>query len=160
MPAFRPSLVAAALLITSALPLSAQAESFVSYAASESVGMSFGASSNSISRSSDASSGRRHRDHFRAEGDYKLLELAAAEDRPGMARLKLQATTDRGEDNEFVLYVPQTVVQRTGLAAGQLVQAQARPYGVAFAQGQPRQPFFLVIDDAVQRELQTQPVTL
>jgi hypothetical protein len=31
---------------------------------------------------------------------------------------------------------------------------------VAFAQGQPRQPFFLVIDDAVQRELQTQPVTL
>ncbi len=158
----RHRLAVATLLLWGAVSLPAAADTFISFAASDSVAMSLGTSSASFGHSSDASSHRRHRDRDRrhAQGDYKLIEMAAAEDRPGMARLTLQATTDRGEDTELLLYLPQPVVDRHRLAAGQLVHAQQRPYGVAFAQGEPRQAFFLVIDDALQPDLQTQAVTL
>ncbi|MBL0086807.1 MAG: hypothetical protein IPP87_19145 [Ideonella sp.] len=160
MSSLRHRLVTTAMLLTGAIGLPAMADTFISFAASDSVAISLGTSSASFGHSSDASSHHRRHGFRHAQGDYKVIDLAAAEGRPGMARLTLQATTDRGEDTEFYLYLPQPVVERQRLAQGQLVQAQPRPYGVAFAQGEPRQPFFLVIDDALQRELQTQPVSL
>lgn len=156
----RHRLAVVALLLSGAVSLPAAADTFFSFAASDSVAMSLGTSSASFGHSSDASSHHRRHEFRQAQGEYKLIELAAAEDRPGMARLTLQATTDRGEDTELQLYLPQPVVERNRLTAGQLVHAQQRPYGVAFAQGEPRQAFFLVIDDALQRDLQTQAVAL
>lgn len=156
----RHRLAVIALLLAGAVSLPAAADTFISFAASDSVAISLGTSSASFGHSSDASSHHRRRDFRHAQGEYKLIDMAAAPDRPGMARLTLQATTDRGEDTELQLFLPQPVVERNRLATGQLVHAQQRPYGVAFAQGEPRQAFFLVIEDAQQRDLQTQAVTL
>jgi len=41
-----------------------------------------------------------------------------------------------------------------------VVHARARDYGFEFAQGTPRQAFFLVLRDEWLRELQTRPVSL
>ena len=46
------------------------------------------------------------------------------------------------------------------LAAGQVVQARHRPYGVEFAKAADGTAFFLALTDGWLRELQNNPVTL
>ena len=182
--------LAACALFAGAATQPAWAETMIVMSASESVSASVGASSNSFSRSSDGSS--RHGRHYRAEGDYKVIEVTAVADQPGTARLKLQALgerSERGEDAEFYLYLPQQVVDKSLISAGQLVTAQQRPYGVAFAHtpapartpalttvlttsattatttAAPQtvaapQAFYLVLDDDWHRELRSHPVVL
>ena len=139
--------IAACGLALSALPV--WAGSSVVSVSSESVG----SSSTSIERSSASISGNGNKV---AQGDYKVLEVAALEQRPDMLRVHLQATA--GSD-EFYLLLPRAAAERGAVATGQTLHAQQRPYGLAFATAAAKaEPFFLVLDDAWYRELDSRPV--
>lgn len=132
------------------------AASSTSSAVSDSVGASVGSVSGSLQRSSDSS-----RTTTVADGDYRVVEVAAVADRPGQLRLTLQAVAaDAAADAGFFLVLPAEVVERSRLGTGAVVSARQRPYGVEFAQGPQRQAFFLVLADDWYRELQTRAVTL
>lgn len=155
MATLRISLLSCALLLSvSATP--ALAASSTASMASDSASTSIGSVSDSFGKSSDSSG----KTNTAAAGDYKIVELAAAPDRPGVVRMKLQALAQQGADNELFLYLPQAVAEQSRLAAGDTVSAIARPYGLAFANGQSREEFFLVLNDDWLKELQTNPVTL
>ena len=135
--------------------LAAQAgSSSASSAASDSVG----SSSTSIQKSSDSSSAK---DKV-AQGEYTIMEMTAVAQQGDLMRLRLQAAAPL-QVQEFFLLLPRQAVERGQLATGELVLAQQRAYGLAFAaltaQG-AASPFFLVLDDAWYRELDSRPVTL
>lgn len=157
----------ATLAALHALAAPALAASTASVSISDSVSAAVGSVSDSLRRSSDSSTGK---DRV-AQGDYRIVEVAAAPERPGLARLTLQPET-AAEDMLF-LYVPQATVAQAALAAGQRVTATHRDYGVEFSRvsgagGQAGPagaaaaplPFFLVLDDTWYRELPSRPVTL
>ncbi|MBC7917346.1 MAG: hypothetical protein H7Y28_06025 [Rhodoferax sp.] len=118
---------------------------------------SIGSSSTSIEKSSNSISGG---DRRVAQGDYTVTEVAALEQRPGIMRVHLQAVD--GTD-DFYLLLPRQAVQRGALAPGQVIAAQQRPYGIAFAaagtNAEKSEPFFLVLDDAWYRELDSRPIS-
>jgi hypothetical protein len=145
----------AAVLCMAALP--AWAESSASSAVSDSGSASVGSLSDSIRNSSNSSSGDEKKV---AEGEYRVVELAQASEQPGQLRVRLQALDAHAADGEFVLVLPQAAAEQAGLAQGQVVAARQRPYGVEFSKGEPRQAFFLVLEDAWYRELQTRVVQL
>lgn len=132
----------------------ALAGSSASSASVDASSTSLGVASRSFDRSSDASSPRR----AVTQGDYRIVQVAQAEQRPGTLRLQLQAVAEAGAAGELVLYLPEPTWQSHGLAAGQVVQATPRPYGVEFAKADT--PFFLVLDDAWHQGLQARRVTL
>ena len=115
---------------------------------------SLGVASKSFDRSSDSSS----RERKTAQGEYRIVQVAQADQRPGTLRLQLQALAEPGAAGELVLYLPQVTLQQTQLAEGQVVTATPRPYGVEFAKAD--RPFFLVLNDDWYQGLQTRPVTL
>lgn len=114
------------------------------------------ASSTSVEKSSDSSTGNKGV----AEGPYKIIDVAAVPERPGMVRMKLQAVATPGADGEFFLYVPQQTFAQNRLAAGQTVLASQRPYGLEFAHADTRAAFFLVLNDDWFRDLASNPVVL
>lgn len=149
------SLAVAALV--PAHPAAAEASaSSASSTASSATSASIGSLSNSIQASSASSTPGNQV----TAGDYRVIELTAVEGRPDQLRLRLQALAVSGAQGEFFLFVPRTTVEQHRVETGQVIGARARPYGFEFAAGTPRQAFFLVVDDAWQRELRTTPVTL
>lgn len=148
----------AGLMLLCAVALPAAAESLASSASSQ-ISESVGSLSNSVQGSSNASSGERPV----AEGNYRVVELAAAPDQPGQLRLSLQAQAAAGTrpgDGVIYLELPQAVAVQQHLAAGQLITAHLRPYGVEFAQADTQRAFYLLLDDASLRELPSHAVTL
>lgn len=132
----------------------ALAASSASSASSDGSSASVGSLSTSIEKSSKSSS----KDDKVADGDYRIIEMAAVDRLPGKVRLTLQAVNKA--DGEFYLYVPQETVQQAGLAPGGVVSARQQAYGVQFAAGAPREAFFLVLRDDWYQDLQTKVVTL
>lgn len=132
----------------------AWAGSSASSASVDASSTSLGLASKSFDRSSDSSSGERKT----AQGDYRIVEVAQAAQRPGTLRLQLQALAEPGAAGALVLYLPAPAAQDHQLAAGQVVKATPRPYGVEFAKAET--PFFLVLDDDWYQGLQTRRVTL
>ena len=130
--------------------------SSASSASSEAGSASVGSLSTSLETSSNSSTGGKEV----AAGDYRLIEVADSAGRPDAVRLTLQAVPGTGAAGEFYLHVPRVTAERHGVAAGQLVNARTRPYGVEFALGAPRQAFFLLMDDAWYREMRTTVVTI
>ena len=143
---------AAAALLFASSP--GWAASSASSASSEAGSASIGSVSTSFEKSSDSSTA----DRKTAAGDYRMVELAEAPNRPGMARMKLQALADR--QAEFFLYLPQTAAEQSGLVAGAVVTVKERAYGFEFARQATQEAFFLVLSDDWLRELQTKVVTL
>ncbi len=143
---------AALLIVIGTAP--AWAGSSASSASVDASSTSLGVASKSFDRSSDSSSGERKT----AQGDYRIVQVALAEQRPGTLRLQLQAVADPSAAGALVLYLPEPTLQSHQLAAGQVVKATPRPYGVEFAQAD--KPFFLVLDDDWYQGLQTRRVTL
>ena len=131
----------------------AWAASSASSASSEGSSASVGSSSTSFEKSSDSSSPAEKK----AEGPYRIVQMAAADTQPDKMRLTLKAVNG---DHQFVLLVPQETVQQAGLAAGGVITARARDYGVQFALAGKAEPFFLVLDDARFDELKTRPVKI
>jgi len=124
--------------------------------ASESVGFSIGSISGSVQKSSGSSS----KTTDVAEGEYRVIDVAAVPERPGIVRLKIQALAEPGTDGEVFLYLPREAVEKSHLAEGNVVFARQRTYGIEFADGRTRQAFFLVLSDDWYLELQTKAVQL
>jgi len=124
--------------------------------ASDSSSTSVGSVSDSFRKSSDSSS----KDTRVADGDYRVVEIAQAADRPGRVRLTLQATDERDAENNFELFLPETVLQREPIAVGDTVRTRQRPYGLELAHGEKAQPFFLVLADEWMNELRARAVAL
>ncbi|MEN9544709.1 MAG: hypothetical protein RLZZ598_1542 [Pseudomonadota bacterium] len=148
----------ALLAVTSAPTLAAGASA--SSVGSSAVGgssASVGVSSDSIGTSSNKSSNSSKTEKV-AEGTYKVIELAAAEDRPGRMRLKLQPLVAGATAESFELYLPLATVEQARLAEGGLVAALHRPYGLEFAHADSGKAFFLVLHDGWHRDIASHPV--
>jgi hypothetical protein len=147
-------------LVLGSATLPASASGIASSASSEVSSAGSSGSSTSVEASSNSSSGK---DKV-AEGPYKIIEVAEALPRDGgtapAVRLKLQAQaqTAKAGGGDFFLYLPQAAYDRSRLGVGDVVLAQHRSYGLAFARDDSKEAFFLVLDDAWRRELQTKPV--
>lgn len=138
-----------------AVALPALASSTATSSLADSIATSVGSISDSVKGSSNSSS----RATGVAEGDYKVIQVAAAE-QPGNVTLTLQAVADATADGEVLVTVPQKAYDQSGLAPDHTVSVRHRPYGVEFANGQTRQAFFLALTADWYRELQNQPVRL
>ena len=139
------------LLAAGTLTAPAWADSLAS-SASSAASESVGSSSTSIQKSSNSSS----KNDRVAQGDYRVVDIAQAADRPGLLQLKLQGL--EATQGEFVLLMPQPAVVQAGVDTGKVVSVHERPYGLEFALAGAA--FFLVLDDAWHRELQTRVVQL
>jgi hypothetical protein len=133
-----------ALLATLALAATtaAQADSFVSSAAGAG-----SASSGSVSDSFKQSSGSSSGDDRRAEGRYRVTEVAQAD--AGKLRLTLQR--EGAEPVELTL--PEQALAARAVNVGDEVQATPQPYGIAFAHADTGKAFYLVLEDGWHREL-------
>lgn len=131
------------------------AASSAASSAAESLNTSVGSLSNSVSGSSKSSQNTPV-----AAGDYQLIQVAAAPDRPGFTQLTLRAAKAQDAANDVILSLPQKAFDNSGLAKGDTVAAREHAYGVEFANAQTRAAFFLVMNDAAYRELASHPVVL
>jgi hypothetical protein len=149
--------LAAGLLATASLSLPVFAASSAASSASE--GASSAASSGS--KSLEKSSGSSSKGDKVAAGDYRILDVAAAAERPGMLRVHLQAVadTDAGAD-DFYLVLPAQAFEKSQLSIGQMVTARQHAYGLEFADQRTQQAFFLVLSDEWYRELDSRAVVL
>jgi len=149
----RCTILAAAFAAVFTLP--AAAASSAASSASDSLTTSSGSVSTSLRGSSGSSTGNNV-----AEGDYRIIEVAAAPQRPGDLRLTLQLGESRGESTEGTVFLtlPQVAIEKARLGQGDLVTAKHRAYGVEFQDGRSHEAFFLVLDDDWHRELKTVPV--
>ena len=152
----KPGLATWSLLLLTAAHWPALAASSTASAVSQSVTTSVGSLSASLNQSSRSSTPGQNL----ADGDYRIVEVAALAEQPGMVELSLQALADAGPDGDYTLRLPQQALDRSGLAAGQLVSAHQRPYGIDFAVAPTQQAFFLVLRDDWYRELQSTPLSL
>lgn len=130
----------------------AHADSFTSSASSAS-SESIGSVSTSFGKSSDSSSGEKKV----ADGNYRVIQTAAAPERPGQLQLTLRAVA--GAD-EFVLFVPQQTAARNGIDTGATISVKQRPYGVEFGRADTGRAFFLALADDWFNELASNPVQL
>lgn len=144
-----------ALLAAAVATAPAWADSFAS-SASSAGSASSGSVSDSIEGSSDSSSGDREV----TEGNYRVIDVAELPERPGMLRVRLQATDPTAAGREVRLNLPRQALAARGLTAGDVVSAHHRPYGLEFAHADTRAAFFLVLADDWHRELPSRPVTL
>jgi hypothetical protein len=154
LPLLRRLLPLAALLCAVTAMPAAMAASSASSSASDSASTSVG----SLSTSLETSSGSSTTNKDVAQGDYRVTDVAAVPERPGTVRLKLQAVARPGPAGELLLYLPEATAEQGGLAPGHVITARHRPYGVEFADARSKQAFFLALDDAWYRELQTRAV--
>jgi hypothetical protein len=129
----------------------AQADSGASSASSAS-SQSVGSLSNSIATSSNSSSP----DEKKAEGEYRILDLAQAPAKPGMVRLHL-APLAAGAP-AFFLDLPAATAEKQALAVGDVVDVRQRAYGLEFARATTREAFYLVLADEWFRELESRPL--
>jgi hypothetical protein len=153
---FKPALTLATAAVMAFASLSALADPTSS--ASSLASQSVGSSSTSVEKSSDSSSGGKKV----AQGQYQVIDVAALADQPDMMRVHLQAATP-GATQEVFLLVPRLAAERGQLVVGQLIEAQDKPYGLAFVtvhNAIAATPFFLVLDDQWHRELNSRPVVL
>jgi hypothetical protein len=141
-----------------AFAMPAYAASSAASSASDSVATSVGSVSGSIQKLSGSSS--KTNASAVADGDYRIVEVTAPDERLGMVRMKLQAVDEGAADREFFLTLPQKAFDQSNLAAGGTVTARKRPYGADFADAETRQVFFLVLDDERYRELRANAVVL
>jgi hypothetical protein len=109
--------------------------------------------SDSLRGSSDSATGGART----AEGDYRITDVAQAPDRAGIARVTMQANDP---EQRIVLDLPRAIVEKQGIALGDVVRAQRREYGFEFARADTREAFYLVLADNWYEELAARPVSL
>ncbi len=153
----RPAATALALALAAGAALADSTSS-----AASSTSASLGSSSTSLGKSSDGSSSSKDKV---AQGPYTIIEMVALTDQPDRVQLRLAPApgtlTGTAAPAEFTLTLPRETADRARLAVGQVITAEHRPYGLAFATADAAgraEPFFLVLDDAWYRELASRPV--
>jgi hypothetical protein len=152
---FAKFVVSASVLALCITALPAMATSSAASSAAQGVNSSVGSLSDSVSGSSKSSQNTAV-----AAGDYQLIQVAAAPNRPGFTQMTLRAVKTPGAAQDIVLTLPQKAFYTSGLANGDAVAAREHAYGVEFANAQTRATFFLVMNDAAYRELASHPVAL
>lgn len=145
---------AACLSAVLAIALNAHAESFTSSVASS----AGSASSGSVSASLRGSSRSSFDGDKVADGDYRITEVAQATDRAGFTRVAMQSDGDARR--RIVLELPQATFEKERLGPGDLVHAQQRAYGAAFARAGTHEAFYLVLADDWYGGLAARPVSL
>lgn len=148
-------LLPALALVLGAVSLPSLAASTAASSASNVASSTASSASDSLGKSSTSSSPG----HDVADGDYRVIDMADAADRPGVVRLTLQGVAAAGK-TEFELFLPKATLVQAQLDTGALVRTRQRPYGIEFAHPDAREPFFLVMRDEWYRELASNPVTL
>jgi hypothetical protein len=150
LPGFR---LACAFLAGIVATLPCHADSFAS-SASSAASASVGSLSDSVKGSSGSSR------HTVAEGDYRIVDVAAA-GRPDTLRLKMQPVSGAGGEAEAIyLDVPRPALGDRASPLGNVVGVRQRPYGYEFAWADTRVAFFLALAAEWQRELEPRPVRL
>lgn len=127
--------------------------------ASDAGSASLGSVSDSITASSNSSSGETPV----AAGAYRVMEVAALAEQPGRLRVRLQATAQPDGGNEFWLALPAQALARRPLVPGDIVTASTRPYGLEFARAEGtrgQEAFFLVLADDWRKELDPRALQL
>jgi hypothetical protein len=129
----------------------AHAESFAS-SASSAGSASSGSVSDSLNGSSNSS---KTDDDKKADGDYRITDVAEAPNRAGFRRITMQADGIPADNvqQRIVLDLPAAVLDKQGLGRGDLVRAQHRVYGFEFARTDTREAFYLVLADKWHAEL-------
>ncbi len=135
--------LALSLSLLLALCACARATSLASSAA-EAGSSAASSASDSLKSSSNSSGGDR-----RAEGRYRVTAVAQAP----AGRVQLELAPEAGDAPTLSLSLPQLALAERGLTVGAAVQATPRPYGTEFAHADTGTAFFLVLDDAWQREM-------
>ena len=154
----RPRLVLTSLVVfLGATGWSAHASSTAASSASDAASSTASSASDSLGKSSTSSSPGNDV----ADGDYRVIDMAEATDRPGRMRLTLQGVAAAGKPGTtFELYLPVATLEQAALTTGQQIRTRQRPYGIEFARADAAAPFFLALHDAWHRELASHPVTL
>jgi len=148
---FPASRFACALLVGIVAALPGRADSFAS-SASSAGSASIGSLSDSVKTSSGSSTKNV------AEGDYRIIDIAAAE-RPDTLRLKMQPLAQAGDELAVIyLDVPRPALGDRAATPGEVVGVRQRPYGYEFAWADTRVAFFLVLAADARRELEPRPV--
>lgn len=145
--------IARGAILAAALGLAVSAHADSTSSASSAGSASSGSVSDSLQGSSHSSTG----DKRRADGNYQIIDIDQTPGRAGSTRVAMQAGDPQ---QRIVLDLPQAVFAKAGLGRGDLVHAQNRSYGIEFARADTREAFFLVLDDAVYKELSARKVTL
>jgi len=138
--------LATGLGVLPALPVTAES---LASSASSAGSASVGSLSDSVGGSSNSSAGNGRV----AAGAYRVVATAPAGD--GRQRLQMLAVADAAVSFELLL-----PTAAAALAVGDLVDVQARPYGLAFARTAAGEPFFVALADDWRSELDLRPVAL
>lgn len=147
-----PTLLRTACAITLASFLgTALADSFASSASSAG-----SASSGSVSNSLGSSSNSSSDNETVANGDYRILDIAAIPEGDNRRRLTLQADET---PHRFQLDLPVDTLTRARLRRGDRVHVQQRVYGLQFARSDNREAFYLVLHDNWHDELAARPLS-
>jgi hypothetical protein len=145
---FRQACIAAIL----STALFAHADSFTSSASSAG-----SASSGSVSASLRGSSNSSTGGDKAVAADYRIIEVAGAPDRAGIARITMQADDP---EQRIVLDLPRAIVDKQGLSPGDVVRTRKQVYGFEFARGDTNEAFYLVLADDWHDGLAARPVRL
>jgi len=151
----RPRLLLVAAFAVAFTALSARADSLAS-SASSAGSASVGSASDSFRGSSNSSTSGNKKT---AAGDYRIDAIFAVAGRPDRVRLEL-TPLDRPSEEGFGLELPAQASEQARLAAGSVVNARPRPYGVEFALVPAGEPFYLVLEDDWYRELAAHRVAI
>ncbi len=156
----KPMIPALLLALAWSVSVPASAESLATSASSAGLSAS-SAGSASLRGSSDSisgsSGGGERKESSVTDGDYRVASIDSIDGKADGLSLTLVPVAG-GDDQGFRLALPQRALGERPLAVGDQVRAQRRPYGLEFARVDTRQPFFLVLADAWQRDLQTRVV--
>ncbi|TDM09445.1 MAG: hypothetical protein C4K60_09295 [Ideonella sp. MAG2] len=144
------SLLAACTVALLSAPL--QAASSAATSASSTASKGIGSLSDSLQSSSNSSSGNERM----AQGRYQIIDMAAVPGEDGQVQVALQMD----QEAPVLLKLPQPIAQQASLARGVWVDVQHRDFGLSFTVATAREPFFLVLDDAWRRELDSRPVVI
>jgi len=85
--------------------------------------------------------------------------VAEVDGQPGFVEMHLQPVTANAGVEVYVK-LPRAAAETGHVAAGAVVTALQRPYGIEFATTQPRAAFFLALADDVVRDTKMAPVAL
>ncbi len=148
----------AGLAAAAALPAAAEGLAISASSAGSSASSAGSASLRGSSDSISASSNSSRNDRAVLDGDYRVAGVQPVDGKPDHVRLTLSAL-DGDAAAGFRLDLPRAALGTRPIAPGDRITTRTRAYGVEFSRGEPREPFFLVLDDTWHRELQTRVLT-
>ena len=150
----------ACLVLGAASPVSAESLATSASSAGSTASSAGSASSRGSSDSLRGSSESSHQQPRKmAEGEYRVVSVEPAQRHPEQVTLRLQPVNGSADAPSFLLDLPVAALKAAGpVTQGDRIAARHRSYGLEFARTDTQEPFFLVLADAAQADLQTRVV--